>query len=156
MTTRTKRLERSKIAIGVQLLPARMAFMRHEKYVAIVQREIEGRTNTFVELSSATARALFKARDLATISSDAIVRLASEKAFALAELKRQNETIKELEAEVALHKRNVEQMRRNIEDDANDPPFQRSPPSHLAKALERGTNFATRPLQGGLAGATKK
>ena len=148
MATRTKRLERSQIANGGKLLPRHMGFIRYEKYGAIVQRDTGGRLNTFVELTSATARALFKARDLADSSSIAMAKLKADNARHLSEVDRLNETLKKLEADLELHKANVEQMRRNIEAGVEDPPFQRSQRSHLANAMERGTNFATRPLQG--------
>jgi len=149
------------------ILPRRLAFLRGEKFIALIEREVDGKQEWYVELTSAATKALFHSTSAATKALDQskakeledaeiIEKLSSMNELLEKKIRNQDAQIFRCNEEIKALKRNNEQLMKNIDEGRADEKYQRSKKSMLNAAIERDTDFASKPRQGGLAGINKK
>jgi regulator of replication initiation timing len=152
MATHSKRYTNSDVRLGKFQLPAKLKWLCEVKYLAVVNRHTDEKETWAIEFQPTTAKKLVLANALAE-KSNANVRLLSH------ENEKLRNKIEELEnnlnsvtgANSALEAVNAKLMK-NIEEDRTPDKFNKSQKSALNAVIERGTDLAKKPYQGGKAG----
>lgn len=167
MATRSKRYASSRIESGRVILPRRLAFLRGEKFIALIEREVDGKQEWYVELTSAATKDLFHSTSAATKAlaqskakeledAEIIDKLSSTNELLEKKIRNQDAQIFRCNEEIKTLERNNQQLLKNMEEGNAAGKYPRSKKSLLNVAIERDTNFASKPFQGGLAGINKK
>lgn len=156
MSSRAKRYLRFEYTKGKRDFPKSLVFLAYVPFVAVVERNVSGKVERTVEVKPAALRELQRAQAEA---SDVLKKLAaseqevSDLTKEVCDLKQQ---LAKKQDEVERMELNLEIINKNLVQQAEEQPVERSPKSYFNKLQEVGVRPGLPGVSGGLPSLGKR